>query len=83
MTTKTLSIEAERDLCERAQVDQTTDTTTAARLLHKQPQTLRRWACEGSGPIQPVRINGRLHWRLRDLRALIQKGSARETKCAA
>lgn len=73
MTTKRIediSPEAERALFERAQVDQTTDTDTAAALLRKKPQTLRRWACEGSGPIQPVRINGRLHWSLTKLRAL-------------
>jgi hypothetical protein len=66
---------AERTLFERAQVEQTVDTTTAAALIHKRPQTLRRWACEGSGPIQPVRIHGRLHWSLAKLRALAEHGS--------
>ena len=66
---------AERTLFERAQIDQTCDTTTAAALIHKRPQTLRRWACEGCGPIQPVRINGRLHWSVAKLRALAANGS--------
>jgi hypothetical protein len=50
--------------------DETCDTDTAAALINKKPQTLRRWACLGVGPIQPVRINGRLHWSLAKLRAL-------------
>lgn len=68
---------AERTLFERAQVEQTCDTTTAAALIHKPPQTLRRWACEGNGPVQPVRINGRLHWSVAKLRALAEHGSDR------
>ncbi len=59
-----------RRLFERTAVDETTDTDTAAVLINKKPQTLRRWACKGDGPIQPVRINGRLHWSLAKLRAL-------------
>lgn len=59
-----------RRLHERTAVEQTVDTDTAAVLINKKPQTLRRWACKGDGPIQPVRINGRLHWSLAKLRAL-------------
>jgi hypothetical protein len=52
------------------QVEETVNTPDAAAMIGKRPQTLRRWACQGSGPIQPVRINGRLHWKVRELRAL-------------
>ncbi len=46
-------------------------TADAARALNRRPQTLRKWACTGSGPIRPVRINGRLGWKIGDLRRLI------------
>ena len=51
-------------------------TEEAARALNRRPQTLRRWACLGDGPIRPVRINGRLGWRVEDLRRLLEGGPA-------
>lgn len=51
-------------------------TDEAAAVLNRMPQTLRRWACQDNGPISPVRINGRLAWRVSDLRALLD-GSAK------
>lgn len=48
------------------------NTAEAAASLGRKPQTLRRWACEGSGPIRPVRINGRLAWRVSELQALLE-----------
>lgn len=48
------------------------DTAGAARALNRQPQTLRKWACFGSGPIRPIKIHGRLGWRAEDLRRLIE-----------
>jgi hypothetical protein len=68
-----LSPEAERALRERTGVEQTVDTATAAILTGYQPQTLRRWACEGSGPVQPRRVNGRLKWVVSELRALTER----------
>lgn len=50
-------------------------TKDAAELLNRRPQTLRKWACLG-GPIRPVRINGRLAWRLDDIKKLIEGGAA-------
>jgi hypothetical protein len=47
------------------------DTETAAYHLSREPQTLRVWACRESGPLRPLRINGRLAWRTADLRALL------------
>ncbi len=46
-------------------------TADAAQALNLRPQTLRRWACMGDGPISPTRINKRLAWRVDDLRKLI------------
>ncbi|MDA8363702.1 MAG: DNA-binding protein [Gammaproteobacteria bacterium] len=46
-------------------------TEQAAPAINRKPQTLRKWACLEIGPIRPVRINGRLAWRVADLRALL------------
>ena len=46
-------------------------TNEAAAAINRRPQTLRRWACLEDGPIRPVRINGRLAWRVSDLKALL------------
>jgi hypothetical protein len=46
-------------------------TDEAAPYLNRKAQTLRKWACTGTGPIQPIRINGRLAWRVSDLRSLL------------
>lgn len=42
-------------------------TAQAAYYLNRQPQTLRAWACGQRGEIRPLRINGRLAWRVADL----------------
>jgi hypothetical protein len=47
------------------------DTNEAARHLRREPQTLRSWACKGSGPIKPVRIGGRLLWKTADIKRLL------------
>ena len=49
----------------------TLTTKEAARAINRAPQTLRKWACLENGPIRPVRINGRLAWRVADLNALL------------
>jgi hypothetical protein len=71
--TNQISPQDERALRERTGVEQTVDTATAALLTGYQPQTLRRWACEGSGPVQPRRVNGRLKWIVSELRALTER----------
>ena len=48
----------------------TVDTATAAYHLNRAAQTLRTWACLEIGPLRPLRINGRLAWRVADLRKL-------------
>ena len=47
------------------------DTACAAYHLSRQPQTLRGWACLENGPLRPVRLHGRLAWRVDDLRRLL------------
>ncbi len=46
-------------------------TAEAAAHLNRAPQTLRVWACYENGPIRPIRIGGRLSWRVSDLRAIL------------
>ena len=45
-------------------------TREAATQLNRQPQTLRKWAAYGTGPITPIRINGQLAWPVAALREL-------------
>ena len=47
------------------------DTRCAAFHLNRSALTLRIWSCKNSGPIRPVRINGRLAWPVADLRRLV------------
>lgn len=49
-------------------------TNEAAPYINRKPQTLRAWACLENGPIRPIRINGRLAWRVSDLQALLKGG---------
>ncbi len=46
-------------------------TDQAAFYLNRASQTLRKWACLENGPIRPVRINGRLAWKVADLKAVV------------
>lgn len=50
----------------------TLTTEEAAHFLNRTPQRLRVWACRENGPIRPVRVGGRLHWRTEDVRRLLQ-----------
>lgn len=50
------------------------DTATAAFHLNRKPRTLRAWASAGSGPLAPVRVNGRLAWSVEKIKALQRTG---------
>jgi hypothetical protein len=50
-------------------------TNEAALHLSLSPQTLRLWAQTDSGPITPVRVNGRFYWRVIDLARLLEGNS--------
>ena len=49
----------------------TVETAAAAFYLNRQQQTLRCWACHEDGPLRPMRINGRLAWKVSDLRRVL------------
>lgn len=50
-------------------------TDEAAFYLNRRPQTLRAWACLTSGPCMPVRIMGRLAWKVTDIKSLLELGA--------
>ena len=54
------------------------DTEEAASRLLRKPQTLRKWACLGIGPIRPIHVAGKLGWRVSDIEAVLngQEGIA-------
>ena len=54
-----------------AELPEVLTTVKASAFLNRAPQTLRKWACLEIGPIRPIRINGRLAWRVSDLQALL------------
>lgn len=54
----------------------TLPTHEAATAINRAPQTLRKWACLENGPIRPIRINGRLAWKISDLKTLLSEGAA-------
>ena len=49
----------------------TLNTAEAARHLSRAPQTLRFWACKGTGPLRPIRVNGRLAWPVAEISRLL------------
>lgn len=49
-------------------------TKEAAHYTNRKDQTLRSWACLENGPILPIRINGRLGWRVSDIKNLLGEG---------
>jgi hypothetical protein len=54
----------------------TLPTSEAAKHLNRSEQTLRLWAASQSGgPVQPLRINGRLAWPVADLRRVLGVGA--------
>ena len=66
---------AER-LLQRAGIPATLTTAEAAAALNRKPQTLNKWAFTGQGPVQPVRINGRLAWPADKIAAILAGGDA-------
>lgn len=53
----------------------TVPTDQAAYYLNRKPQTMRAYASLENGPLRPIRINGRLAWRVADIRALLEGGA--------
>lgn len=46
-------------------------TTEAAHYLNRKSQTLRCWAMKQAGPLQPVRINKRLGWSVKEIKKVL------------
>lgn len=47
-------------------------TDQAAYYLLRKPQTLRIWAMrDGSGPVRPLRVNGRLAWPIAEIKRVL------------
>ena len=47
-------------------------TAEAARHLNRAQQTLRIWAMrDGSGPIRPMRVHGRLAWPVAEIKRVL------------
>ena len=61
----------EKQQAARSDLPAVLPTDEAAAAINRAPQTLRKWACLENGPIRPVRINGRLAWRVSDLQSLL------------
>lgn len=57
-----------------AQGRDTLPTNEAAKVINRKSQSLRKWASQENGPIRPIRIFGRLAWKVSDL-ALLLNGS--------
>ena len=49
----------------------TLPTNEAAHHLNRAQQTLRLWAMAETGPIRPLRINGRLAWPVASLKKIL------------
>jgi hypothetical protein len=49
----------------------TITTEQAAFYLNRRPQTLRAWACLENGPLRPIRICGRLAWKVSEISAVL------------
>ena len=47
-------------------------TAQAAAALKRQPRTLNKWAFTKTGPVQPIRVHGRLLWPSDEIAALTQ-----------
>jgi hypothetical protein len=58
-----------------ARLPEVLPTNEAAAAINRRPQALRRWACLEDGPIRPIRINGRLAWKVSDLQTLLSGGA--------
>ncbi|TAK87091.1 MAG: hypothetical protein EPO09_18990 [Aquabacterium sp.] len=49
----------------------TVETAAAAYYLNRSQQTLRIWSCLESGPLRPIRVNGRLAWSVAEIKRVL------------
>lgn len=59
---------------QRESIPATLTTAEAAAALRRKPATLNKWAFKKTGPVQPVRINGRLAWPADKIAAILAGG---------
>ena len=59
-----------------AEIPATLTTAQAAAALNRKPLTLNRWAFQKTGPVQPIRIHGRLAWPADQIAALLTGGAS-------
>jgi len=52
-------------------------TIKAGEIIGRSPQTLRKWHCLDIAPlgIRPIRIKGRLAWRVTDLKMILERNT--------
>jgi len=49
----------------------TVSTAACGFYLHLKVATLKIYSFKGTGPLRPIRIGNRLHWRTEDIRRLL------------
>lgn len=49
----------------------TVPTEQAAYYLDRKPQTMRSWASLENGVLQPLRVNGRLAWPVKEIKKIL------------
>ena len=59
-----------------AEIRSHVETALAAHWLGRKPQTLHVWSCQGSAPLRPVRIHGRLSWPVAEIKRLLSGDAA-------
>lgn len=65
-----------QSLLNQAEIPATLTTSEAAAALNRKPGTLNKWAFTGTGPVKPIRINGRLAWPADQIAALLSPNDA-------
>lgn len=65
------------NLAYRVALPEVLPTDEAAAAINRKPQTLRKWAALETGPLRPIRINGRLAWPVADIAALLIRGAGK------
>ncbi|MGV8955312.1 MAG: hypothetical protein ACOH2M_29720 [Cypionkella sp.] len=58
-----------------AELRASVETASAARHLMRTTQCLRRWASRQDGPLQPIKIGGRLAWSIADIKRVLAGGA--------
>ncbi|MBC7621729.1 MAG: hypothetical protein H7293_22580 [Candidatus Saccharibacteria bacterium] len=71
MSQKTKSKELQQFIPIELESRPTVLTDACSFYLRIAQQTLRIYACKESGPLRPIRVGSRLHWKTEDIRKLL------------